>query len=196
MRIAPNVNSTDKIAGVYNRTVAELTLDDLRGVTYIPGQGDNTYLKKVEIPFTVASISYQGLWCPNLEEVLFEENSHCTSIGEMAFGRGKCKKIEFPDSVQTIGGNQFLEHTTIEYVTLGVSIRSIGSGFLNKNHKNFKGLILKKKCVTQDDVSTLGSALTYGTVYVPDETTQTLLQNTTNWSASTIKLISELPEGV
>ena len=198
MRITPTGTATNKIAGTINKTVAVLTADDLRGLVTIPQQWqmNNTYLTKLEIPNSVTSIGKEAFKdCTSLREVTFEQNSLCKYIYTYAFNNcnTNLKKIEFPDSLETISDN-CLWATNVEYIGFGSGIKTIGKTITNSTL--LKTIVLNKQCITEADVPALGSKFPSGIVYVPDETTQTLLQNTSPWNQSTIKLMSELPEEV
>lgn len=194
-------NAINKLPQVMNKTVTELTADDLRGLTSIPAswQNGNKLLGRLEIPNTVSTIGTNAFnECNNLTKVVFEEGSLLTNIPNNCFSRIGVADVYLPDSIETIGGYAF---NGINYSGHSITVR-VGSGIKTIEGVAFTNrgkitLIFNKKCLTAEDVPTLSSKLgAICTVYVPDETTQTLLQNATNWSASTIKLISELPEEV
>ena len=189
----------NKLPQVINKTVVELTAEDLRSFTSMPGsfQEWNSVLTSIEIPNTMITVGASAFHrCYGLKTVKFEDNSTCTKLDNSCFAFTAWIDVKLPDSIQTIGNNVFYQDTAnnrVRSAILGSSIKSIGTSNFYSGY--IKKVILNKQCLTAEDVPTLASSMGASCiVYVPDETTQTLLQNSTIWSASTIKLISELPE--
>lgn len=98
------------------------------GGCYIYGMKD-TSVKTVFIPECVTVISESAFTdCKNLESVIFEENSQCTSINKKAFyGCRKLKEITLPNNLKKIGDAAFSDCSGLKEIIIPDSIQNIGS---------------------------------------------------------------------
>ena len=106
-------------------------------------------LKRVVITKDVKEIQKDAfINCENLEEIIFEEGSSLTKVGELAFAYcKKLKEIEIPKSVQNIGrgiliGCESVEKVTIPFIgehryTLDVSTNQNVFGYTFGSGHNF-----------------------------------------------------------
>ena len=165
-RIAALPSGVSKLPQVIDRTVTEITAEDLAGVTII---GDYAFygspqLKSVAIPNSVTWIKQSAFKdCTSLTSVTIPDS--VTSIGEGAFkdctsltsatvgngvksiGEGafyRCKNlsaISLGNNVKTIGSYVFTECDTLQYVTLPASITSLDAYVFRKDKQLNKWML-------------------------------------------------------
>lgn len=109
-------------------------------VTTVHSLGRN--LQSIVIPKYITCIgSYAFANCSSLTEVIFEENSTLTAIGNSAFS--KCSaltSITIPDSVTTLGDYSFQHCYLLKNITFSKNskLKSIGKGAFSGN-QNYSG---------------------------------------------------------
>lgn len=124
--------SENKLAQVVDRSITEITEDDLTGLTSI---GDYAFynchsLTSITIPNSVTSIGSQAfLGCSGLITIIVPRD--VTSIGDGAFsGCYELTSITIPDNVTSIGWGAFSDCRSLTSITIPNSITSIdGSTF-------------------------------------------------------------------
>ena len=119
----------------------------------------------------------------NVEQLSAQPFNSCTSL----------KEIDLSSTI-TITNSAFSGCTSLEKVIIGEKLSSIGATTFS-GCSSLNTVIYNKICSVASDVPTLPQANTIplqAIIYVKDTTTQTLLQNATNWGSHTIKLQSEL----
>lgn len=100
-------NAVNKLPQILNKTVVELTADELYGITSIPTdwQKGNTYLKKVELPGTLESLGGNILsGCTNLEECILHDGIQSINV-EGFIGNTAIKSFIFPPSLISVHAN-------------------------------------------------------------------------------------------
>lgn len=127
---------TSKLPQVIDKTVTELTAEDLQGATKIGDYAfkECTSLKSIEIPASVTSIGDYAFAGDDgtpmtLGTVTFAESNQLTTIGNNAFAH--CKKlvsIEIPTSVTSIGSYAFWWCDSLASIEIPASVTSIGKG--------------------------------------------------------------------
>lgn len=105
-------------------------------------------ITKANIPSTVTELQTLALFRSfNLEEVVFEEGSKLTVIGDFAFdGCENLHSINIPTSVEGIGRFAFRDCRALENITWPSELKEIGDGaFYNCN---FSNIVFPSKLVT------------------------------------------------
>lgn len=127
--VASSGGGSNKLAQVADKTVTEITAEDLQGATKI---GDSlfhkcTKLTSVIIPDSVTSIGNSAFdYCTGLTSVTF--GNGLTSIGGYAFRMcSKLTNIVIPDNVTSIGYWAFYYCTGLQSVVFGKNVTSIAS---------------------------------------------------------------------
>lgn len=120
---------TSKLPQVVDRSVTEITADDLSGITAIGGyafQGCQ-YLTSIIIPSSVTRIELVAFQnCFKLKSINLPES--LTYVGEAAFRNcNGLTSIIIPDNVGTIVGEAFNRCSGLTSVTIGNSVTAIGS---------------------------------------------------------------------
>lgn len=114
----PTPSGENKLAQIFNKTVTEITAEDLEGVTTIP---DYTFrncesLTSVVIPDSVISMGIHAFYnCSKLRKITL--GSGVEEIGGSAFQF--CYELEsmnFPSSLKKIGGTVFDNCNALKYV--------------------------------------------------------------------------------
>lgn len=97
--------------------------------SYSSGYGLFTRLQTLRIPSEVALISANICYNDSgLKEVIFEENSKCTMLGDDAFNNlTSLQKINLPNSISSIGKTVFRYCSNLELDKLPDSLTTIGS---------------------------------------------------------------------
>ena len=142
-----------KLPSILDRTITELTEEDLKTVTSIGGFAFSgcSSLTSVIIPDSVTSIG-EGAFssCSSLTSVVIGDSvtsignaafggcssltsvvipDSVTSIGEVAFGEcSSLTSVIIPDSVTSIGNDAFSSCSSLTSVVIGDSVTSIGDG--------------------------------------------------------------------
>ena len=135
----------------------------------------NMNLQEITIPKNVKNIGMAAfMMCIGLENVVFEDNSNLTSIGEMSFGACSSLKtinlevtnlkelmgtfsycssltsITIPNTVTSIGNSAFSGCSSLTSITIPDSVTSIGSGA-------FSGCSSLTSITIPDNVTSIGS---------------------------------------
>ena len=144
-------SSESKLPQVVDRTVTEITAEDLQGLTKIGYYAFHSCanLMSATIPSSVNSISNYAFYgcskltrvgipngvtyiginafynCSALESVLIP--SSVTTIDNTAFCQTGLLSIEIPDSVKLLGGTVFSSCTKLKSATIGNGIKEIGT---------------------------------------------------------------------
>ena len=121
--------STNKFTQLVDRSITEVTADDLAGVTSIGSSAFSgcSSLTTITIPVSVTSIGYSAFReCSSLKTITIPDS--VTSIGWYAFREcSSLKTITIPDSVKSIGANAFYDCSNLTTITIPVSVTSIGA---------------------------------------------------------------------
>lgn len=114
--------SDNKFASLVDRSITQVTAEDLSGATSI---GEGAFygcksLSEIIIPSGVTSIGDNAFMsCSGLKTVTFGDNSQLESIGSSAFfGCINLTSIEIPSGVQSIGNYAFQDCHALATVTL------------------------------------------------------------------------------
>ena len=125
----PLGSATNKLAQVIDRSVTEITAEDLAGVTEIGNYAfyNCDSLTSVMIPDSVTSIeSYAFYKCASLTSVTM--GNSVTSIGSDAFnGCNSLTSIRIPNSVTEIGSSAFSSCISLTNVIIPDSVTSIAA---------------------------------------------------------------------
>ena len=144
---------TSNLSYVIDRTVTEITAEDLQGITTIGSYAfygcsqltsvelPNTItsigqyafdgcrsLTSIEIPNSVVSIGQSAFHsCSGLKNVTFQENSTLTELPNNCFAYCRSlTNIDIPDSVRNLNGGAF-SFTGLTSITIGENIKTIES---------------------------------------------------------------------
>ena len=120
----------NKFFQLVERSITELTADDLDGATKI---GDYVFyqyktLTSITIPNSVTSIGQSAFaYCSGLTTITIPDS--VTSIGNSAFHscKGLTGSFTIPDSVTSVGGTAFSHCSGLTSVTIGNSVTGIGT---------------------------------------------------------------------
>lgn len=116
-------SAENKLAQVADKSVTEITADDLEGATSIR---DHLFsrcmsLSNVNLPDTVTSIGdYAFEYCPITSLYL---SKNLTTIGERVFQYAQIKSVVFPDKVTTIKEGAFYSNSYLTSITFPTSIQ-------------------------------------------------------------------------
>ena len=126
-RIAALPSGVSKLPQIIDRTITEITAEDLVGITKIGRYAfcDCASLTSVIIPDSVTSISsYPFYNCTSLTSVTI--GNGVTSIGDWVFYNcTSLMSVTIPDSVISIGGQMFRGCSSLTSVTIGNGVTSI-----------------------------------------------------------------------
>ena len=144
---------TSKLPQVADRTVTEITADDLSGATKIGAYAlcECTALRAVTLPSGVTRLENQSFYgCNHLESVTLPYG--VKSIGSHAFeGCAGLTSITIPDSVTNIGQSSFQFCASLESATISKIVTSIESTLFN-------GCTALKSVIIPDSVTVVGTA--------------------------------------
>lgn len=142
---------TTLIAKIIERTLTELTADDLADVTKI---GDYSFyhartLTSVFIPGNVLSLGQYCFASTTFSSVVF--SAGLMEIGVDAFFSANITAVDLPDTVKTIGNNCFAYCYYLTSANIPGSVTQLGSGV-------FSSCILLESVVISDGITTLPSS--------------------------------------
>lgn len=142
------------------------------GVTLIPSYCFSSchQLSEVVLPSTVDSIAANAFQdCQNLTSVSLPSSLH--GIGNMAFASSALKTITLPDNVAYVGNQCFYNCASLETVTFGKGLVSLGDNVFTK-YKNTASMSLKDLYIFGSTLLSGGTGFdealyAYTTVHVP-----------------------------
>ena len=167
--------SNDKLAGLVDGSITEITANDLAGATsireYAFASCDS--LVSVNIPDGVTSIgSYAFYNCANLESITLPDS--VTSVGEYAFSQcTQLTNITIPDGITTINKYTFYSCMALPSITLPDSVTSIGS------YAFYQCRQLKSITIPANVISIANNALQYAVTITMLPTTPPTIQSST-----------------
>ena len=127
-RITALPSGVSKFPQIVDRTVTELTAEDLAGITTIGKYAFHscTLLTSVTIPNSVTNIDeYAFYYCRKLTSITIPNG--VTNVGMCAFELCQAlKSITIPDSVENIGNYIFRNDISLKSITIGNGVESIG----------------------------------------------------------------------
>lgn len=136
---------SSKLASLVERSVCELTEDDMKGAAYIGAYAFERCLAltKVTIPDNITKIENNAFsYCETLESVSFSNS--ITSIGMYAFNNcPKLKSAILPNNLPSIAQSVFMQCSELESVTIPDSVQTIGQS-------SFYGCNLKSVIIPKD----------------------------------------------
>lgn len=147
-----------KLRSIVNRSITEITAEDLEGITEI-GQ-------------------YAFYLCSKLEEVELVEG--ITKIGNNAFKGCVIKSIIIPDSVTEIGSYAFHACVKLDSIVIGGSVESIGSYAFQ--FCSALSITVKANIPPTIQSNTFANVPAERPIYVPSESVEAY-KTATNWSA-------------
>lgn len=175
------IDGKSKLPQVIDKTVTEITAEDLEGATSISERAfqECKNLTSVTIPNSVTSIgnsAFRG--CTSLASVTI--GNGVISIENNAFyDCSSLTSITIPDSVTSIGGYAFNKCSSLSSVTIGNGITSIGAAAFYNCSSLTEMTILATTPPTLGNTNAISTATT--TIYIPAGTLEAY-QSATNWS--------------
>lgn len=202
-----SVAVSGKLPQVLNKTVTQLTAEDLQGTTSI---GDYAFqecrglqsvvfpdslttigqrafyncraLEKIEIPSSVKKISQGAFYyCKALESVDFK-NGISVELGVEVFNQSGIVSISFPQGISTIESFMCSGCSKLETVEIPTSVTSIG-GWAFQSCTALKIVKLKPKTPPIIQSSTFSAGVPSDCVYMVDYGCGDAYRQATNWSA-------------
>lgn len=113
--------SSGKFASLVDKTITEVSADDLAGVASISDSAFSkcASLTSITIPSSVVTIgSYAFNQCTSLATVIFADGSKCYRISDGAFYQCAMAEVTLPASMQTIGSSAFAWCTSLKTVRI------------------------------------------------------------------------------
>lgn len=198
------IDGKSKLPQVIDKTVTEITAEDLEGATSISERAFQSCsnLTSVTIPNSVTSIGDHAFWnCSSLSNVTIPNSVtnldsyafyQCSSLTSVVLGTGlttlttycfagcnNLTSIVIPNSITSIGGSAFYNCSNLTSITIPNSVTSIGNGAFNNCSSLTKMTILAITPPTLGNKSAISTATT--TIYIPAGTLEAY-QSATNWS--------------
>ena len=184
-----NVVVTGKLAQVIDRTVTEITAEDLRGVSKI---GERVFwgctsLQSVEIPEGVTSIGTQSFYdCTLLKSANIPES--VTSFGTTVFqGCSSLVSINIPSGVKKIDSNVFTNCSSLPSIEIPASVTNIGYAAFS-GCTALKTVILKSATPPTVNSNSFNKVPTDCIFTVPYGSGDAY-KSATNWSAHADKIV-------
>lgn len=166
MTLIGGSSGENKLAQIVDRSIMELTAEDLQGATTIG--------------------SYAFYYCTSLESITIPES--VTSIGKYAFmDCDSLRSITIPDSVTLIASYAIRDCNVLESVEIGKGVESISTQAFY-GCSNLKTVTIKATTPSTLGASAIPSTIT--TIYIPTGTLDAY-STATNWSSFADKFVEK-----
>ena len=177
------VIQSQKFKQIVDRSITEITAEDLAGITSIGDYGfaGCNQLISIAIPNSIISFGYATFYgCNKLASIIIPDS--ITSIGSSAFQNcSSLLSIIIPNSISRIENSTFGGCTGLTSITIGNGVTSIGNNAFN-NCRSLTGVtILAVTPPTLLNVNAFDSTNNCP-IYVPAASV-TAYQSATNWSS-------------
>lgn len=187
------VVGNEKFRAIVDRTITEVTAEDLQGVTSI---GSNAFyrcmgLTSITVPNSVTSISRSAFeYCINLTSIIIPDT--VTIIEPYVFANcTKLTSVTIPDSVTTIGEGAFVYCKDLTNLTIPNSVTSIGSNAIHIGLSTNKATIRMLSTTPPTIQSTTFDSTKLEKIIVPVGTAETY-KGQTNWSSFADYIVEEV----